>query len=121
MTNCTSTLGLNIVGPLITLVWKSINASNGPGAVVRCAATRCVEAEDFVVKKKVRCGRMRTEMSREKMIECKLSALMLGQGGASCIGHTIPLVAPRVLCPGLGTPQGSALRKSIKSTFGKLF
>jgi hypothetical protein len=93
MTNCTSTLGLNLVGPVISLVRESINASNEPGAVVRCAATGYVEAEDFVVKKKTRCGRMRTEMSREKMIECKLSALMPRQGGASCIGHTILLVA----------------------------
>ena len=53
MTNCTSTLGLNLVGPLITLVRESINASNGPGAVVRFAATGCVEAEDFVVKKEI--------------------------------------------------------------------
>lgn len=94
MTNCTSTPGLNLVGPLITLVQGSINASNGPGAVVRCAATGCVEAEDFVVKKEFRLGRMRTEMSRDEMIECKLGALMLGQGGASCIGHTIVLVTP---------------------------
>jgi hypothetical protein len=60
-------------------------------------------------------------MSREKMIEHTHSALMLGQEGTSCIGHTILTLTRQALCPGLGTPEGSASRKSIKSTFGKLF